>query len=100
MDISKLKSIFPLEVIVTKEIIVNSDVQDVHNCIGTNTLKKALKENGFELDYSNISWGCCDGHIERKRDTIRIMSFLDKEFKKDVDMMEIIEPTKVFLKLG
>jgi hypothetical protein len=62
------KSIFPVNVTVTKEMMIKVDHWDTLDCYGARILKEALKQNDIVLkDQDHLSWGVYDGSVAFRR---------------------------------
>ena len=92
--LDQIKNIFPIEVEVTQDIIDNSDIHHIFNCIGVNTLKKALGKDLVEK-VDRIQWGSIRGCIDIASGSLVIESFKDDA---SIGMMAIQSPCKITLK--
>lgn len=91
---AKIKALFPLKFKVTNKIIEWSNREDIHNCIGANSLKEALGITERNTTVK-ISWGRTDGNVELKSKDGKSSITLYVSNKDKVDMMKIEKPRTV-----
>lgn len=87
---SSIDHLFPLKGYITQEIIDNSNVRDVYNCIGYNTLVQALGSENCEKYFSVMGWGNTSGSQRTKEDVSVLITTVE-----EVDMMDVTEPMEV-----
>lgn len=79
--IEQIKALFPLKAKVTKEIIINSEIINLSNCIGANTLKQSIPK-----EYNcSIIWANSHGYLNGIRVTT----------KENLLFMRVTEETEV-----
>lgn len=82
-----IKGLFPLKGKVTKAILKEANVRDIHNCIGAVTLRKALGEHLFIT--TDIQWGDYYGILKVDGQWVRITT------EGRIAMMDIKKSTEV-----
>jgi hypothetical protein len=87
MSSQEIQSLFPLKAEITQEIIDRSNVKDLYNCIGANTLRKALTTLGV---YEHIGWMNLSGAIKlSEKQSLPIST------KEEVRMVSVKKPQTV-----
>lgn len=98
-DVLHFKSLFPLNGIVTQDIIDTADIDDIHNCIGAKTLKLALPKKFHKY----IVWGSSFSFINLgdKRFTFNDdenftwVQSLNADTETPLNLIDVTEPIEV-----
>lgn len=90
-ELDEIEKLFPITITITEEIINKSDVTNIFNCIGVNTVKSLLEQYKDKINYENIHWGTYNGFVYDENGYHYLM------IESDINMSDVIEPTKVTL---
>ena len=99
----KLISLFPMAVLVTKEMIEDggSNLCSIYKCIGALTLRKGLGSNKSLLPdfrkHIKPSWGITESRYTTDVGDVYLFTSHDSD-GKEVDMTELTEPCTITLK--